>query len=77
MLSKINVDNIFTSLERVLIFLDGCTYERSAIESWFSLGNKTSPMTNEPVNIKKLTPNIELQEKIIQFIRGFRRVQAT
>ncbi|KAK9814800.1 hypothetical protein WJX72_011673 [[Myrmecia] bisecta] len=40
-----------------VIAADGHTYERFAIESWFSSHN-TSPMTNEPVASRALVPNI-------------------
>ena len=35
---------------------DGHTYERAAIEDWISRG-KLSPMTNQPLENKKLIPN--------------------
>lgn len=47
---------------------DGYTYEKSAIESWFLSGKLTSPMTNKPVPVIKLKPNIELKGKINKYL---------
>ena len=44
-----------------VIASDGHTYERSAIEAWFSQGRKTSPMTNEPLDNDRVTPNFALR----------------
>jgi hypothetical protein len=38
-------------------------YEREAIEAWFALGNRTSPMTNLPLANLELTPAVALQER--------------
>jgi hypothetical protein len=43
---------------------DGITYERSAIEEWFSqspAGNATSPLTGERVAFTALIPNVVLR----------------
>lgn len=42
---------------------DGQTYERSAIELWFSKNN-TAPLSNLPLNSKVLTPNILIKSII-------------
>ncbi|KAK9829826.1 hypothetical protein WJX72_008079 [[Myrmecia] bisecta] len=47
---------------------DGHTYERSAIELWFS-NHDTSPMTNEVVSDKDLIPNI-IMRRLIQSYTG-------
>ena len=36
----------------------GQTYERSAIESWLARGNRTDPMTGEPLAHTNLIPNV-------------------
>jgi len=43
---------------------DGHSYERSAIEGWFRLGNITSPNTGSPLPDTRLTPNIALKKAI-------------
>ncbi len=43
---------------------DGQTYERTQIESWFELGNRTSPMTRAELPNTNLTPNIALRNAI-------------
>ncbi|XP_075219196.1 WD repeat, SAM and U-box domain-containing protein 1-like isoform X2 [Lycorma delicatula] len=52
-----------------VICIDGYTYERSAIESWFASGRETSPMTNNPVPTTDVTPNYELQQQIDEFLK--------
>ena len=47
---------------------DGQMYEREAIEQWFSKGNTTSPVTNEPLEDQKLTPNVFAKKKIISLV---------
>ncbi len=50
-----------------VITADGHTYERKAIEDWFSRqknGTVTNPMTNEPLENAKLIPNIALRSVI-------------
>jgi hypothetical protein len=59
--SKLMVDPVLAS--------DGFTYERSAIESWFSkydydLGKVISPKTNSPMLNLILIPNDELREMV-------------
>lgn len=36
---------------------DGYSYEKEAIQQWLSKGNDTSPMTNQLLSHKQLTPN--------------------
>lgn len=48
---------------------DGYTYERSAIVSWFRRGKITSPLTNEPLLSKSMTPNVTVKEAIVVFIK--------
>ena len=43
--------------------VDGYTYEREAIERWFSYYD-TSPITNEVLSSNKLTPNWNLRSQI-------------
>lgn len=43
---------------------DGITYERTAIEKWFSIGHDTSPMTRQVLTSKALIPNIALRAMI-------------
>ena len=44
--------------------VDGQTYERTEIEKWFALGNKTSPLTGEELPSTNLLPNIALRKAI-------------
>jgi len=41
--------------------VDGQTYERSAIERWFSDGHRTSPATNVPLSSLTLFPNVAIK----------------
>ena len=43
---------------------DGQTYERTEIEKWFALGNRTSPLTGEELSSTNLLPNIVLRTVI-------------
>jgi ubiquitin C len=43
---------------------DGQTYERTEIEKWFALGNRTSPLTGEELPSTNLLPNIALRKII-------------
>lgn len=47
-----------------VIARDGITYERTAIEKWFSLGHDTSPMTRQILTSHALIPNIALRAMI-------------
>lgn len=47
-----------------VICADGMSYDRVAIEDWFSRGNNTSPKTNEPLSNKNLIPNHTLKALI-------------
>ena len=40
-----------------VITADGTTFERCAIQEWFSTGARTSPTTNEPLENLTLIPN--------------------
>ena len=44
---------------------DGHTYERSAIQHWFDIGNSRSPTSNEELPNKSLIPN-HTQRKMIE-----------
>lgn len=44
--------------------LDGITYERTAIETWFAAGHRTSPKTRQPLTATTLTPNVVLRSMI-------------
>jgi len=39
-----------------VITTDGQTYERAEIESWFTLGKRTSPLTDAELSSTHLTP---------------------
>ena len=43
---------------------DGHTYERAAIDQWFGMGHRTSPLTGEALTHTALTPNIALKKLI-------------
>jgi hypothetical protein len=47
-----------------VITVDGQTYERTEIEEWFALGNRTSPLTGEALLSTNLFPNIALRKAI-------------
>uniref|UniRef100_H3DGE9 WD repeat, SAM and U-box domain-containing protein 1 n=1 Tax=Tetraodon nigroviridis TaxID=99883 RepID=H3DGE9_TETNG len=47
-----------------VIAADGYSYERASIQSWLSGKNKTSPMTNLPLQTTILTPNRSLKTAI-------------
>eukprot|EP01051_Picozoa_sp_SAG22_P032125 SAG22_NODE_13386_length_408_cov_2.009709_1_plen_83_part_00 len=47
-----------------VVAADGHSYERSEIEKWFATGRQTSPMTNDAMPSKVLTPNRLLKSQI-------------
>jgi hypothetical protein len=50
---------------------DGHTYERNAIENWLiQLNKNTSPMTNEKLKSKELTPSRTLKSMIREWIEN-------
>jgi U-box domain len=48
---------------------DGFSYERSAIEMWFSKDKRTSPMTNMELTSIETTPNVALKNEIENFLK--------
>ena len=52
------------ALEDPVICTDGHTYERAAIERWFSGGRMTSPVTNQRLRDRTLIPNHALRSAI-------------
>ncbi|XP_041663784.1 WD repeat, SAM and U-box domain-containing protein 1-like [Cheilinus undulatus] len=50
-----------------VIAADGYSYERESIESWIRGKNKTSPMTNLPLQTSMLTPNRSLKMAITRW----------
>lgn len=48
--------------------VDGQTYERSAIEEWFSQGKMISPKTGLELSSLEIKPNYALRESIEEFI---------
>ncbi|CAI5656195.1 unnamed protein product [Oreochromis niloticus] len=50
-----------------VIAADGYSYERESIESWIRGKNKTSPMTNLPLQTTLLTPNRSLKMAITRW----------
>ena len=44
--------------------VDGITYERSAIEEWFSAGNKTKPNSRLILESQNLIPNLLVKQII-------------
>ena len=47
---------------------DGVTYERSEIERWLA-GHDVSPLTNEPMPHKFLSPNLAIKKLIAEATR--------
>ncbi|XP_041806153.1 WD repeat, SAM and U-box domain-containing protein 1-like [Chelmon rostratus] len=54
-------------LKDPVIAADGYSYERESIESWIRGKNKTSPMTNLPLQTTLLTPNRSLKTAITRW----------
>jgi hypothetical protein len=50
-----------------VVTADGNTYERSAIQRWFSLGHITNPITLLPLENTNIIPNTTLKIMINQF----------
>ncbi|XP_056145600.1 WD repeat, SAM and U-box domain-containing protein 1-like [Lampris incognitus] len=50
-----------------VIAADGYSYEREAIESWIRAKNRTSPMTNLPLQTTMVTPNRSLKMAILRW----------
>ena len=55
-----------------VVLEDGHSYEKAAIEEWFSTGRTYSPMTNLPLASTTLRPNISLRNTIAELRRGTR-----
>ena len=55
-----------------VVLEDGHSYEKAAIEEWFSIGRTYSPMTNLPLASTTLRPNISLRNTIAELRRGTR-----
>ena len=55
-----------------VVLEDGHSYEKAAIEEWFSIGRTYSPMTNLPLASTELRPNISLRNTIAELHRGTR-----
>lgn len=53
-------------MKEPVVLSDGFTYEKAAIEKWLQGSNK-SPMTNEALSSKVLTPNRQLKKLINDF----------
>ena len=43
---------------------DGMTYERTAIERWFDIGNTKSPLTNLPIDPSDISPNLDIKSRL-------------
>jgi hypothetical protein len=52
---------------------DGHSYERTAIESWFATGNRTSPVTGQRLESLVLRPNHALRSAIQQRFTQLKR----
>jgi hypothetical protein len=52
-----------------VIAQDGFSYEREAITKWFSVGRKTSPITNSALECTYIFPNRVLKAAIADFIQ--------
>ena len=52
---------------------DGFSYEREAIAKWFSLGRKTSPVTNLALECTQVFPNRGLKSSTEEFVRRERQ----
>lgn len=50
-----------------VIAADGYSYEREAIDSWIKTKNRSSPMTNLPLQTTLLTPNRTLKMAICRW----------
>ena len=55
-----------------VVLEDGHSYEKAAIEEWFSIGRNYSPMTNLPLASTTLRPNISLRNTIAELHRETR-----
>lgn len=51
-------------------FLDGFSYEKSAITEWFDRGNSSSPMTNIELDSRDVHENSNLKEKIEDYLKS-------
>lgn len=52
-----------------VILADGNSYEREAIERWFSMGKRTSPKTNSMVDVTQVTSNTNLRQAIQEWLK--------
>ena len=63
-LASFNCPISYEPMNDPVICADGQTYNRSSIETWFSGGNVTSPLTGAPLPHLELIPNIVLRNII-------------
>lgn len=54
----------------MILFSDGFSYEKEALEEWFERGKFTSPMTNLEIS-NEIIENVVLKERISSFLRDF------
>ena len=62
-------------MENPVVVADGHSYEREFIDQWFKRGNRTSPLTNQPLDNFTLTPNLALKKAIIDFRQKMPEIQ--
>lgn len=55
---------VYSEVTLWVFVTDGYSYERDAIEGWISSRNRSSPMTNLPLQTTVLTPNRTLKMAI-------------
>lgn len=57
-----------------VVMCTGQSYERSAVEQWLSLGNRTDPLTGEKMAILELRPNYHLRSAAQDWVAQHGRV---
>lgn len=62
-------------MENPVVVADGHSYEREFIDQWFKRGNRTSPLTNQPLDNFTLAPNLALKKAISDFKQKMPEIQ--
>ena len=52
-----------TLMDKPVICSDGFNYDEPEIRAWLNAGNRTSPMTGEPLTSMFLKPNMKLRDR--------------
>jgi hypothetical protein len=58
-----------------VLTVDGSSFNRKAIEEWFTRGHKTNPLTGIVLNNTTLIPNRPLKQLITEFLEKYPNIE--